>query len=72
MIMRFHRFKELRTCELSSFYTLMVLMLDSSHGNESNPYVDGGDFVFWPHGPKGEKYAFRAKHNSAIIVGKPF
>ncbi|CAG5076563.1 Oidioi.mRNA.OKI2018_I69.PAR.g8491.t1.cds [Oikopleura dioica] len=38
------------------------------HGNETNPYVDGGDFVFWPHGPKGEKYSFRAKHNSAIIV----
>lgn len=38
------------------------------HGNETNPYVEGGDFVFWPHGPNGEKYSFRAKHNSAIIV----
>lgn len=50
----------------------LIFPLFISHGNETNPFVEGGEFVFWPHGPNGEKYSFRAKHNSAIIVGMIF
>ena len=33
------------------------------HGNKSYPTIDGGDFVFYPHGENGRKYSFKAEYN---------
>ena len=46
----------------------MCLINSLSHGNSTHPFVNGGDFVFYPHGPSGEKYTFPAEYNQAIVL----
>lgn len=38
------------------------------HGNKTNPTIDGGDFVFYPHGENGRKYSFKAEYNKVIYI----
>ena len=33
-----------------------------------NPGINGGDFVFYPHGPTGEKVSFQPKYNTGIFL----
>ena len=34
------------------------------HGNRTHREIDGGDFVFYPHGVSGKKVSFKARYNS--------
>jgi len=38
------------------------------HGNKIKPGINGGDFVFYPHGSTGEKVAFQPKYNTGIFL----
>ena len=33
-----------------------------------NPGINGGDFVFYPHGPTGEKVSFQPNYNTGIFL----
>ena len=50
---------------------LSILNLISKSENQpklSAPGVDGGDFVFYPHGAKGEKVSFKPLYNTGIFL----
>ena len=38
------------------------------HGNRTKPGINGGDFVFYPHGATGEKVAFKPRYNTGIFL----
>ena len=49
-------------------YINLIKVVAYIHGNRTNPGINGGDFVFYPHGATGEKVAFQPKYNTGIFL----